>query len=185
MKILAGFLTGHSVPGCTGLSPAQRDFLFRSAVPAACRLVHNFPWHETEPFPERIPIATASWNNVRHCLGSLGAGFRKRHRDAVVARFADCDAVLLLAGSCGLELLDNLDLPEETRRRLHVFAYGPVSRRRPEVASLRLVQGRRDRISRLFHRQVDHLLPCGHLDYLERPETLALFDGFYRESTLT
>ena len=183
MKVIAGFITGHSVPGCTGLSRVQRDFLDGTQVPESCRLEHNFPWIESPSFPGKISLATASWNNVRHCLASLGTAFRRRHRDEVIARFDPFDAVVLLAGSCGLELLDNLDLPGATRERMHVFAYGPVSRRIPRVGSVWLVQGNRDFISRAIHRRVDHVVPCGHLDYLETPGTLALFDEFYRRVT--
>jgi len=119
-------------------------------------------------------------NNVGHYLGSRTATFREKHRAEVVARFAGMNAVILLAGSCGLELLNNLNLPAETRGRLHVFAYGPVSRRRPDVASCFLVQGDLDVISRAFHCEVDARSLCAHMGYLATAETLRLFEAFYR-----
>jgi hypothetical protein len=180
MNHIVGFITGHSVRGCTGLSHEQREFQRRSAVPQANWLQHNFPWQETFPFPEPFRLLSASLNNVRHYFRSRTPGFRDQHRPEVLARFAQYDAVILLAGSCGLELLNNLELPAEMRQRLHVFAYGPVSRCRPEAASSFLVQGRGDVISRAFHRHVDARFPCPHMGYLESAETLRLFDAFYR-----
>jgi len=52
MNHVVGFITGHSVRDCTGLSQGQREFQRRSAVPEANWLRHNFPWQETFPFPE-------------------------------------------------------------------------------------------------------------------------------------
>jgi hypothetical protein len=179
MSYVVGFITGHSVPGCTGLSPAHRDFQRRSAAPEQNWLPYNFPWQETFPFRKPQNLLIASWRNVRHYLQSRRPAFREQHRAGVVALVSKYDAVILVAGSCGLELLNNLDLPSETRRRLHVFAYGPVSRRRPEVASCFLVQGERDLISRWFHRQVDARFPCHHMGYLAAAETVRLFDSFY------
>ena len=180
MNHIVGFITGHSVRSCTGLSHEQRDFQQRSAVPPENWLQHNFPWQETFPFPEPFRLLSASWNNLRHYVESRTPAFREQHRSEVAARFVRYDAVILLAGSCGLELLNNLELAVETRQRLHVFAYGPVSRCMPEVASSFLVQGRRDVISRVFHRDVDARFPCPHMGYLAADETLRLFDAFYR-----
>lgn len=180
MNHIVGFITGQSVRGCTGLSLEQREFQRRGPVPEANWLRHNFPWQETFPFPEPFHLLSASWNNARQFFESMRPAFRDKYRAEVVAKFASYDAVILLAGSCGLELLNNLDLPAETRRRLHVFAYGPVSRRRPEVASCFMVQGERDVISRAFHQQVDARFPCAHMGYLTSAETPRLLEAFYR-----
>lgn len=180
MNHVAAFITGHSVRGCTGLSREQRAFQENSAVPGEKWLRHNFPWHETFPFPDAAPLLTASWNNGWCFLSSRRPLFEEIHREAVVERFAALDAVILLAGSCGLELLNNLHLPGQTLDRIHVFAYGPVSRRRPATASCLVVQGERDWISRGFHRRADRRYPCSHLGYLRSPETLRHFDEFYR-----
>ena len=177
---VVGFIAGHSVRGCTGLSREQQDFQRRSTVPEQNWLRHNFPWHETFPFPETFRLLSASWNNVRHYFASRRPAFRAKHRASVAGLFAKYDAVILLAGSCGLELLNNLDLPSETRQRLHVFAYGPVSRRRPDVASCFMVQGKRDMLSRWYHRQVDARFPCPHMGYLAAEETMRLFETFHR-----
>lgn len=177
---IAAFLTGHSVRGCTGLSREQLDFQRRSDVPHDQWLAHNFPYHETFSFPEPVGIVRASLNNTAHVLASCLPSGGIRHRDQVSAIFRRHDAVILLAGSCGLELLNNLQLPDEILGRIHVFAFGPVSRRLPRAASHVVVQGTGDLYSRLFHRRPDHRVSCGHMDYLRSREVLDLFNKFCR-----
>lgn len=181
MEFVAAFLTGHSVPGCTGLSRVQRDFQLRSGLPPARWLPHNFPYHASAPYPEETPLLAASWSNVRHYLRSRRPQFAREFAPPVEAAFAPFERIVILAGSCGLELLHNLQLPAALRARLHVFAYGPVSRRVPETASHCLVQGHADWLSRWFHRRVDHRIAAAHMGYLEAPETLPLFRKYLRE----
>jgi len=176
---IAAFITGHSMGGCTGLSEEQLGFQVRSGIPREHWLPHNFPYQESFPF--RMPnLLAASFNNSVHYYTSRWRGFRERHRDAVAEVFSRHEVVILLAGSCGLELLNNLELPADVLRRVHVFAYGPVSRALPETASRMMVQGQGDFISRAFHGKVDHRYPCSHMGYLESPETLRLFHLFHR-----
>lgn len=177
-EYIAAFITGHSVRGCTGLSAEQRDFQIRSGIALDRWLPHNFPYHETFAFPEPFSLLSGSVNNVAHYFRSRFPAFRKAHRDSVAAEFLSCRRVILLAGSCGLELLNNLELPQDVLRRVHVFAYGPVSRRLPAVARCLVVQGTHDFISRAFHRKADHRFPCPHMGYLSAPETLRLFTEF-------
>lgn len=174
---IAAFITGHSVRGCTGLSAEQFDFLRRSELPEERWLTCNFPYHETFPFP-RPNLIRASLNNSCHYYFSRFGGFRDRHRDQVIGIFSRYEKVILLAGSCGLELLNNLELPDDIRGRLHVFSYGAVSRKLPDTASHLMVQGSRDFISKIFHRRVDHCYAGSHMGYLRSPETLGLFNSF-------
>ncbi|MGV3662571.1 MAG: hypothetical protein ACO1TE_20470 [Prosthecobacter sp.] len=185
MSFIAAYITGHSVPGCTGLSREQVDFQQRTDIPAEQWLPHNFPYHATFPFPDPFNLLSASWNNVLHYSRSRFASFAKTHRGAVAQVFEEYDSILLLAGSCGLELFNNLDLPAELRRRTHVFAYGPVSRRPPDVASHLIVQGKHDWLSRFYHRRVDHRYACPHMGYLLAPETLRLFNEYYHRVSTT
>lgn len=178
-RFIAAFITGHSVRGCTGLSQEQRDFQKRTDIPAERWLPHNFPYHATFPFPEPFNVLRASVNNVLHYSRSRLASFANTHRAAVAQVLEPYDTILLLAGSCGLELFNNLDLPETLRQRIHIFACGPVSRRAPEVASHLMVQGTHDWISRFHHPRVHHRYPCPHMGYLFAPETLPLFNAYY------
>lgn len=182
-RFIAAFITGHSVRGCTGLSQEQRDFQQRTDIPPGHWLPHNFPYHATFPFPEPFNLLRASVNNVLHYSRSRFPAFAKTHRDAVAQVLAPYDTILLLAGSCGLELFNNLGLPAELRQRIHIFACGPVSRRAPEVASCIMVQGMHDWLSRFYHPRVDHRYPCPHMGYLLAPETLRLFNAYHHRIT--
>ena len=175
---IAAFITGHSVRGCTGLSKVQVEFQRRSAIPEGRWLAHNFPYHPTAPFPKSVPLLAASLSNIGHYFASRKPQFKERHREAVSAVFSPYERVILLAGSCGLELLNNLDLAPELRQKLHIFACGPVSRSLPHVASCFMVQGEHDWISRAFHRSVDQRYPCSHMGYLASPTTLTFFNEF-------
>jgi len=177
---IAAFITGHSVRDCTGLSRAQLSFQKRSIIPQDRWLADNFPYQPTSPFPEPVPLLSASLNNIAHYFSSRRPEFKERHREAVTTAFSPYDRVILLAGSCGLELLNNLELTPEVSQKLHVFAVGPVSRSIPDVASCSMAQGEYDWISRAFHRRVQQRYPCSHVGYLASPTTLTLFNEFTR-----
>lgn len=179
-KIIVAFLTGQSDPSGNALSPSQREFLFQSPVPRHHQLDLNFPYRPSAEW-RSTPLLKASLCNARQYLGSRVGSFPRRYREPFLETFGGFGKVILLAGSCGLELLVNLRLPEEFLRRLHVFAYGPVSRSVPRCATLWIVQGRGDVISKRWHRKADHVISCGHMDYLESGETAALFARFHHE----
>lgn len=181
-RVIVAFFTGQSDPRTNALSPLQLGFLDRSPVSPEQRLDLNFPYRLAAPWSE-TNLLLASFSNVRQYLASRRPSFVERHRLPFQQTFSSAGKVILLAGSCGLELLVNLRLPEQDLRRLHVFAYGPVSRSLPRCASLETVQGKRDAISRWWHPQVDHVISCGHMDYLEAEETMALFSAFHRRVT--
>lgn len=177
-RIALAFLTGQSTPGRTALSPAQTAFLDALDLPGVEPLRVNFPYHP-DPAPHaEAPLLRASLANGRQYLHSRTAEFRERHREAFMAVFAPFAQVVFLAGSCGLELLRNLELPTAFRQRCHVFAYGPVARGRIDCARLCLVQGSLDLFSRAWFPRVDHHLPGGHLGYLAQPEMRTLFRAF-------
>lgn len=163
------FLTGQSDPQGCALSPLQRRFIDALAAPLA--VDRNFPYATDTPPFRKMPLWRASVANAQQYLGSRGVAFRRRHRPAVDALLARRERTLLLAGSCGLELLVNLHLPRDLLDRLAVFAYGPVARGRPDCDCL-LLQGRRDRLSRWYFPQVDVHVAAGHMDYLAQASVL-------------
>jgi len=171
------FMTGQSDPSRCALSPLQSSFLEALALPDVAKVPTNFPYAAL-PLPYRdVSLAAASWHNARQYVRSRAPAFAERHRASVVAMAQRADHTVVLAGSCGLELLANLSLPGETLRRLHVFAYGPVARRSP-ACDLLVVRGRHDWIARGRSLRVDHVVNCGHMDYLENPDVLALCRGW-------
>lgn len=178
------FLTGQSNPGNAALSPLQTAFLNALPVPTEWKVRVNFPYPDIPQTFRRTPLPIASLQNLALYLRSRRPAFAATYRPAVLAQIERAERTLFLAGSSGLELLTNLDLPQAALARLHVFAYGPVARR-PPLCDARFVQGR-DSISRLFFRvgvpqariaRVD----CDHLDYLRDPTVLALFVEYLDE----
>jgi hypothetical protein len=163
------FLTGQSDPQGCALSPLQQRFIDALAAPLA--VDRNFPYTAATPPFRRIPLWRASVANAHQYLDSRRLAFRRRHRPAVEALLARRERSLLLAGSCGLEFLVNLQLPRDLLDRLAVFAYGPVARRRPDCDCL-LLQGYRDRLSRWYFPRVDLRVDSGHMDYLAQAEVL-------------
>lgn len=181
-EVIVAFFTGQSDPSGNALSPGQREFLSRSGVPPEQRLELNFPYQPSAAW-RNTSLLGASLANARQYLGSRNEAFAETHREAFLETFSGFPNVILLAGSCGLELLANLRLPEAFLRRLHVFAYGPVSRSIPSCATFWIVQGKRDPISKWWHPKADHVISCGHMDYLESEETSRLFAEFYHGVT--
>ncbi len=167
------FLTGQSDPGRCALSPAQSAFLDALSWPDVAKVQTNFPYDDrTRPY-RNVSLAAASWHNTRQYLRSRTPVFVDQHRSSVVEMAARAEQTLLLAGSCGLELLANVALPDHILQRLHVFAYGPVARRAP-ACDLFVLRGRGDWISRAWSGRVDQVVDCGHMDYLANPQVLAL-----------
>ena len=177
LPLQVAFLTGQSDPGRCARSPQQRAFLDAVPVPEAARVPTNFPYDPQTPPYRDVPLATASWHNTRQYLRSRSARFADERRPSVVRMLARAEHTVILAGSCGLELLANLQLPSAALVRVHVFAYGPVARKRP-ACDVVVVCGRGDWLARRRRVQVDHEVSCGHMSYLQHPDVLALCRAF-------
>jgi len=176
--IRIAFLTGRSDPSRCGLSPEQHAFLHALQAPGRELVDRNFPYAARDGGHVAVPLPLAAWRNLGDYIGARRPAFASRHRASVASAFDGDGAAVLLAGSCGLELLANLHLDASLRARLHVFAYGPVARHAPDVARLLCVQGRSDWISRLGWRGPVRRVDGGHMDYLRQPDVLALCEDF-------
>lgn len=180
LPLQIAFLTGASDPRSAALSPEQNAFLDALPAPDSWKVRTNFPYPPaTSPYRD-VPLLLASWRNGRQFLSSRRAGFAERYRPRVLELLEQAERTLLLAGSCGIELLANFRLPVTALARLHAFAYGPVARRWPACDG-RLIQGRRDRLSRACFPAADARVEGGHLDYLGDPEVLRLCAAYLRE----
>lgn len=175
--IQIAFLTGRSDRAGCALSPEQAAFLAQLAAPGRTLLPRNFPYPTHSAPHRRVPLWRASLANWAEFRAARRPSFAARYRPAVQAMLERAPRTVLLAGSCGLELLLGLDLDEAALSRIAVFAYGPVAHARPRCRAL-LAQGRRDRLSRWFGPTPDRLVDAGHLDYLRAPEVLALCREF-------
>ena len=171
------FLTGQSDPRTCALSRTQSAFLDALPVPASARVRSNFPYVPASHSPAHTSLMRASWNNTRQYFASRTDAFAELHRPAVLRMIARAEHTVLLAGSCGLELLANLHLSEAELERLHVFAYGAVARTRPTCETI-AVCGRRDWIARAWRQSTDVIVDCTHLTYLETPDVLSLCSAF-------
>ncbi len=167
------FLTGQSDPTRCALSPEQQAFLDALPLPAEAKLSLNFPYRADTPPWRHTHVLVGSVNNARQYARSRRPAFAAGYAPHVQRLIARARRTLILAGSCGLELFVNLQLPREALENVHIFAYGPAARRLPDCACV-LVQGRRDWISRCWFRTVDHRVDCAHRDYLQSPEVLTL-----------
>jgi len=174
-------LTGQSDPSQWVLSPAQDTFLASIGVPPDCRVRLNFPYREGSTDYRPAHLLEASLHNGALYFRSRLRAFRQKHLTDVEALIAAADRTVFLAGSCGLELFNNLRLRQSLLERVSVFAFGPVARGRPACAHL-LVGGRRDPLSRWFFPRPDHLIDCGHLSYLSDPTLRTLCRGFVAET---
>ena len=125
----------------------------------------NFPYRATLPFRE-TSLIRASWNNLRMYFLSRRTSFAAEYAPTVAKLIRSADHTCFLAGSCGLELFNNLRLDAELEARCTLICYGPVARERPRVARAILVQSSRDYISRAFFRCEQQDLLCGHMGYL-------------------
>ncbi|MGO3127666.1 MAG: hypothetical protein ACTIJY_06315 [Luteimonas sp.] len=176
--IRIAFLTGRSDRSRCGLSPEQQGFLDALRAPGRELVDCNFPYAAPKPGYVAVPLPLAAWRNLGDYVGARRSAFTGRYRVSVASTLEGAGAVVLLAGSCGLELLANLHLDASLRARLHVFAYGPVARQAPDVARLLCVQGRGDWISRVGWRGPVYRVDGGHMDYLRQPDVRALCEDF-------
>lgn len=178
------FMTGQSDPGRCALSPVQRATL-DALVAQADRIdpvAQNFPWHDDSAPWRPVPLLRASLVNGRQYLaarrGALHA-LSPAQCDAARARLLDAPRTLLLAGSCGLALLDALCAPFDAtqRARLRIIAYGAVGPRWPRGIDGLQLRGERDRIAVHFgptDGPPPRTLACGHIDYLDSDASRAV-----------
>jgi hypothetical protein len=167
--VKVAFLTGLSNPASCSLSRAYQQFLFHLGCPEAWKIYLNFPYipsaDDTED-EEKVSLLNASMANFRQFLGAPSPQYRESAQRHLTSLCASADALFLVVGSCGLEILNQAWTGAIDCDRVRIVALGPVARRRP-CASCTLIQGAHDYISRLFFREVDVVLPnVGHMDYV-------------------
>ena len=163
------FITGQSNPYSWDLSPIQRHFIQSFNLPDEYVYKLNFPYTECSDSYTPTPVLRASLQNIKLFLASQKPEFREQYQSVVTDFILESEHTILLSGSSGVELLNNLHLTAAVLKRISVFAYGPVSRHRPDCHYV-FVQGKQDWYSRLFHSKPDYRVSCGHLNYLETDE---------------
>lgn len=172
-RIGAVFLTGQSDYRSCSLSPIQQKIeheLTRLDVEVQPL---NFPYQEQMAPYREVNILFASLTNITIFFQSRRLSFAQRHRDQLCEISSQNAITLVLAGSCGLEIFNNLRLPNEVTKKMHIFAYGPVARKIPD-STFTFIQGKNDWLSKCFFSNVLNSVKCGHMDYLQSPEVLAI-----------
>ncbi|PPU02537.1 hypothetical protein [Xanthomonas arboricola] len=173
------FLTGQSDPESCALSRQQQHFLQQLQGRGRRLIDCNYPYCLDSPPHRHMPLWRASVSNARQYLAARTARVADADRLRVAALLEQAPTTVLLAGSCGLQLLTALRLPQALRTRLAVFAYGPVCDAPAAFGQLRVVQGRGDWISRALFAGAPDLTPaCGHLHYLRDATVLAECQAF-------
>jgi hypothetical protein len=158
------FLTGLSNPRSCALSNIQKHFLTSLEVPEHYKLYLNFPYLPSTG-EENEPLWKASLHNTHQFFSIALHRTAARHHLENLA--SSTDALILITGSCGLEIL-NIALTSEVAKKLnHVYALGPVAWQQP-VYPRTLLQGSSDYLSKSFFRNADRYLDdIHHMNYLE------------------
>ncbi|MEQ7894563.1 hypothetical protein [Xanthomonas arboricola] len=173
------FLTGQSDPESCALSMQQQHFLQQLQGPGRRLIDSNYPYRLDSPPHRHMPLWRASVSNAHQYLAARAARVADADRTRVVALLEQAPTTVLLAGSCGLQLLTALRLPQVLRTRLAVFAYGPVCNAPATFGQLCVIQGSGDWISRALFAGAPDLMPaCGHLHYLRDAAVLAECQAF-------
>lgn len=179
-SVRLAFITGLSNPESCQLSKIQREFLSGLSLPDESKLFLNFPYSEdlanennNVESEKDVSLWRASLNNGWQFISASTRNYRRLNAHHWKALMDSADLLLLIAGSCGLQLINSL-LDESEFDKVRVLAFGPTAWRRPRCKTV-LVQGEKDWISKLFFRDVDHVLPVvGHLDYLKNEQFRAI-----------
>lgn len=169
------WLSGASDPFSSALSGAEERLLASFDVPREEIVWSNFPYAGPSSL-RRVPLPLAALSNVLQFLVASTPVYRwfaARHWRAL------CDStscVLVVAGSCGAQLLRALERTSPAGVRVHALALGPVSWRAPRGLERALV-GTADGYSRMFTRtypsaRVDAVAGVTHMDYLESEDVL-------------
>ncbi|MCB1172893.1 MAG: hypothetical protein KDK39_04980 [Leptospiraceae bacterium] len=176
MKI--AFCTGQSNPASVALSPIQGAVLEALAGPGRELCGRNFPWcSHADPW-QPVGLIKASLSNARQYYSARRPGFVDRYRASFLAEFQPASSIVLLCGSCGLELLGSLQLPTALAQRIAILAYGAVARQIPQCRRIEIVRGSQDRIAAWWALPWQHRLDCDHLGYLQHPDFIELARSF-------
>lgn len=169
MKI--AFMTGLSSWNNNKLSPIQETFLNNLKTEEKNKIYLNFPFIDKNQVYKKPHIILASISNACQYFLSKTIWIKK-HQKELRELLKTEKVLLLLVGSCGLEILRNMDLSTMDRNKIHVITYGGVAKKTPDYKYITLVQGDKDWISRLWIKEYDLIIQSDHMNYLESEELL-------------
>lgn len=183
--VKVAILSGLSDPATCALTAVQQRFLDALDVPADWKVRLNFPYVPSCSTPRPAPpLWRASMQNLRQFLIAGRVEYRQAaHRHWESLR-RSCEHVVIVALSCGYEIIRQCLRIPATLAPSHVIALGPVGWQ-SATFSCTFVQGSRDYLSKCFFRAADIVLPgLGHIGYLEHPRVIQLTNELLCGSTL-
>jgi len=169
--------TGQSGLAAAGLSAKQKEFLWAVGEDAA--LLSGFPFHRDCERETDAHLLAASWRNARQ---TLWCATNQRYRRILAgvlqqAVASTAEKLLLICGSCGLELVNAAagEWRQTLAPHVSIIALGPTCVRKLCLPRVFAIRGRKDRWSACLYRgPVDAITPGGHLDYWGCEETQRL-----------
>ncbi len=162
-------VTGLSNPRTCQLTESQSSLIQLSDLSPQSMIPWNFPFIPDQTPQTNVGLLSASIANGLQFLRTFNGRYQQLAEPHWSALIQSTGHLLVVTGSCGIQLLATWKGLPEVRHKIHVMALGPVGLIRPDV-SLKLVQGSRDWISRACFRRVDFVINgLGHMDYWEDP----------------
>jgi hypothetical protein len=175
------FVTGLSDPNSCSLSLLYRQFMAELDCLEAWKMYVNFPYIPGGNRLENTPIIKASLANSSQFLWARSPKYRAAIRPHLASIVASSDRVFFIAGSCGLEILNQAWTTAIAHDQIHIVALGPVARTCSPIPCT-MVQGSHDYISRYFFRQVDVLIPgIDHMGYMQDSDIFYLVNRHLRQ----
>lgn len=177
MKV--AFITGLSDWNNTTLSPNQKKFLDNLNINKSDKIYSNFPYLTQRKYNKKNIIIASFSNALCYVLSKAGFYENKTHR--LKKLLNENKIVLLLSGSCGMEILRNLKLSEEEKKKIHIIAYGAVAKKIPDFQNMILIQGKNDWICRIWIKDYNLRINSNHMNYLENNDFLNFVNDYIKK----
>jgi hypothetical protein len=175
-------VTGLSDPNSCRLTEAQLSLINLPALPPDSVVTENFPFvQQPEGSMSSRSLAQASLANGLQFFRTWTAGYRNLAAVHWASLLQSVDHLLVVAGSCGIQLVTSCPAIQQAADKVRLLALGPVGTRQPRLSTV-LVQGQRDWLSRSFFPRPDLIVArVGHLDYWENSLVRELVDQWLRD----
>ena len=175
MKV--GFITGFSNWGNNSLSPIQFEFMKNINIKESNKIYLNFPYINNNQLYKDPNIVSASISNAAQYMLSKTSWLKNKeqHFKSIIK---EENKILLLSGSCGLEIIRNMNLLKEEKEKIHIIAYGGVAKEIPDFKYLTLVQSKNDWISRIWIKDYDLMIEGNHMNYLQSSQLLNFINEY-------
>lgn len=157
------FMTGMSNYGNNSLSFQQEIFLKNLLLPENVEKIYiNFPYTEAKERWRHTNIFIASISNMFQYFKAKFPA-EEKHKKVFLELLNKYDEIFILAGSCGLEIFNSLNLDGKLAKKINIFSYGGVASKIPKVKNVFLIRGSKDFLA---IRKYDIIINCGHMNYL-------------------